>query len=69
MADQFDDAEAINQLHLETSLAAQRQKAVFLKPKGQCHYCGEAIAKDAVNQNFCDSYCRDDYSKYVIGKR
>jgi hypothetical protein len=69
MADFGDEAEAINQLHLENSIAAAKQKAVFLKPKGFCHYCSEAILKDAVNQNFCDAYCRDDYSKYVIGKR
>ncbi len=69
MSDQMDEADAINQLHLENSIAAAKQKAVFLKPKGFCHYCSEAILKDAVNQNFCDSYCRDDYSKYVIGKR
>ena len=69
MADQLDEAEAINQLHLEASLAAQKQKAVFLRPKGFCHYCSESIPKDAVNQNFCDSYCCADYQKYVIGKR
>ena len=69
MSDFADEAEAINQLHLENSLAAAKQKAVFLKPKGFCHYCEEAIPKDASNQNFCDAYCRDDYSKYVIGRR
>jgi len=69
MADFVDDASEINDLHIANSLAAAKQKAVFLKPKGFCHYCSEAIPKDAVNQNFCDSYCRDDYSKYVIGRR
>lgn len=69
MADQLDDADAINQLHLEASLAAQKQKAVFLRPKGFCHYCSESIPKDAVNQKFCDEYCCADYQKYVIGRR
>lgn len=69
MADQLDDADAINQLHLEASLAAQKQKAVFLRPKGFCHYCEEAIPKDATNQKFCDEYCCADYQKYVIGRR
>ena len=69
MSDFADDADEINAQHLAASLAAQRKKAVFLRPKGQCHYCEEAIAKDAVNQNFCDEHCRDDYQKYVIGKR
>jgi hypothetical protein len=69
MADFADEAEAINQLHLENSLAAAKQKAVFLKPKGFCHYCEEAIPKDAVNQKFCDEYCCADYQKYVIGRR
>lgn len=69
MADQMDEADAINQLHLESSIAAAKQKAVFLKPKGFCHYCSEAILKDAVNQKFCDEYCCADYQKYVIGRR
>ena len=69
MSDQMDEADAINQLHLENAIAAAKQKAVFLKPKGFCHYCSESIPKDAVNQNFCDSYCRDDYTTYIIGKR
>ena len=65
----MDEADAINQLHLENSIAAAKQKAVFLKPKGFCHYCSETIPKDAVNQKFCDSYCCADYQKYVIGRR
>lgn len=69
MADQMDDADVINELHLANSIAAAKQKAVFLKPKGFCHYCSEAIPKDAVNQNFCDYHCRDDYTTYVIGRR
>lgn len=69
MADFADEASEINDLHIANSLAAQKQKAVFLKPKGFCHYCSEAIPKDAANQKFCDSYCCADYQKYVIGRR
>jgi len=66
MADIADDADELNALHLAASLAAQKQKAVFLRPKGFCHYCEEAIPKDASNQNFCDEHCRDDFEKYVL---
>ena len=65
MADFADDAQEINELHLEKSLREfqENAKRQALKPLGFCRYCEESIAKDAKNQLFCDVDCRDDYER------
>ena len=65
MADIADDADVINQLHLEKSLAEQAEAAKKnkLRPKGVCHYCNEPIHETAVNQIFCDVECRDEFER------
>lgn len=69
MADIADNADEINELHLQESLAAQKRRAIELKPKGICHYCDEGISSSANNKLFCDTDCRDDYDKYKLGAR
>lgn len=65
MADFADDAQEINEKHLEKSLEEFQENAKnqALKPLGYCRNCHEPIAKEAINQLFCDVECRDDYER------
>lgn len=68
MADFGDEASVINEAHLAASIAAQKQRAVKLHPKGRCHYCDEKLDPQSKNIIFCDIDCRDDYEHMMKRK-
>jgi hypothetical protein len=62
MTDKFDLDRDLQEGKREEAEAAVRRKANTLEVEatGECLFCGEPVTPP---QRWCDSYCRDDWSK------
>ena len=59
----LEKSEMLHLAEVEATLEQLRNQPL-LKAKGFCLYCGTDIEPDAVNQRFCDVYCRDQFDKH-----
>ena len=59
--DEADNANALAEFYLKTSLSA---RAKVLATKGKCYYCDSVT-----EQLFCDTGCREDYELAQLAKK
>lgn len=58
MTDILDRASQQEELARDACIAAVRNKAKVLTPKGECFNCLDPLGDGLL---FCDEYCRDDW--------
>ena len=66
MADEVDQAEAIEAAILSRSIEAARTAGRELRPVLHCHWCGEPVGELRL---FCDADCATDHHKHNKNKR